>query len=42
VTPAPHSPTPCPLEAIPTTERRARPLVDAAQAWAQWNKPDQA
>jgi transcriptional regulator with XRE-family HTH domain len=31
-----------PLTAIPTTERRARLLVDTAQAWAQWNKPDQA
>ncbi|ASR35437.1 hypothetical protein BAY61_10990 [Prauserella marina] len=31
-----------PLAAIPTTERRARLLVDAAQAWAQWDKPDQA
>jgi hypothetical protein len=31
-----------PLEAIPTTERRARLLVDAAQAWAQWDKPDHA
>lgn len=31
-----------PLAAIPTTERRARLLVDTAQAWAQWDKPDQA
>ncbi len=31
-----------PLSAIPTTERRARLLVDTAQAWAQWDKPDQA
>ncbi|MGH3623480.1 MAG: helix-turn-helix domain-containing protein, partial [Sciscionella sp.] len=31
-----------PLAAIPTTERRARLLVDAAQAWAQWGKPDRA
>lgn len=31
-----------PLGAIPTTERRARLLVDTAQAWAQWDKPDQA
>jgi len=31
-----------PLAAIPTIERRARLLVDAAQAWAQWDKPDRA
>ncbi|MPZ80303.1 MAG: helix-turn-helix domain-containing protein [Actinophytocola sp.] len=31
-----------PLAAIPTTERRARLLVDTAQAWAQWDKPGQA
>ncbi|HEX5407923.1 MAG TPA: XRE family transcriptional regulator [Pseudonocardiaceae bacterium] len=31
-----------PLAAIPTTERRARLLVDTAQAWAQWDKPDRA
>jgi transcriptional regulator with XRE-family HTH domain len=31
-----------PLAAIPTTERRARLLVDTAQAWAQWDKPDHA
>jgi hypothetical protein len=31
-----------PLAAVPTTERRARLLVDTAQAWAQWDKPDQA
>jgi hypothetical protein len=31
-----------PLSAIPTTERRARLLVDTAQVWAQWDKPDQA
>lgn len=31
-----------PLAAIPTTERRARLLVDAAMSWAQWDKPDRA
>lgn len=31
-----------PLQAFPTTERRARLLVDTAQAWAQWDKPDRA
>jgi transcriptional regulator with XRE-family HTH domain len=31
-----------PLAAIPTTERRGRLLVDAARAWAQWDKPDRA
>ncbi|NUT91993.1 MAG: XRE family transcriptional regulator, partial [Saccharothrix sp.] len=31
-----------PLAAIPTTERRARLLVDTAQAWAQADRPDQA
>ncbi|WP_018685398.1 helix-turn-helix domain-containing protein [Actinokineospora enzanensis] len=31
-----------PLAAIPTTERRARLLVDTAQAWARWDKPGQA
>jgi transcriptional regulator with XRE-family HTH domain len=31
-----------PLEAVPTTERRARLLVDTAQAWAQWDKPEMA
>ena len=31
-----------PLAAIPTTERRARLLVDTAMAYAQWNKPDRA
>jgi transcriptional regulator with XRE-family HTH domain len=31
-----------PLAAIPTTERRARLLVDTAQAWAHWDKPDRA
>jgi transcriptional regulator with XRE-family HTH domain len=31
-----------PLEAIPTTERRARLLVDTAQAWARWDKPEKA
>ncbi|GDY31860.1 helix-turn-helix domain-containing protein [Gandjariella thermophila] len=31
-----------PLATIPTTERRARLLVDAAQAWARWDKPDRA
>jgi transcriptional regulator with XRE-family HTH domain len=31
-----------PMAAIPTTERRARLLVDAAQAWAQWDKPGEA
>lgn len=34
--------TSLPLAAIPTTERRARLLVDTAQAWAQWDKPGQA
>ncbi|MEU7527275.1 helix-turn-helix transcriptional regulator [Saccharothrix sp. NPDC042600] len=31
-----------PLAAIPTTERRARLLVDTARAWAQGDRPDQA
>ncbi len=31
-----------PPAAIPTTERRARLLVDTAMAYAQWDKPDQA
>ncbi|MGH3594186.1 MAG: helix-turn-helix domain-containing protein, partial [Pseudonocardiaceae bacterium] len=31
-----------PLAAIPTTERRARLLVDAAMSYAQWDKPDRA
>jgi hypothetical protein len=31
-----------PLAAIPTTERRARLLVDTAQAWARFDKPDRA
>lgn len=31
-----------PLAAIPTTERRARLLVDTAMAYAQWDKPDHA
>ncbi|MEO7196659.1 MAG: helix-turn-helix transcriptional regulator [Pseudonocardiaceae bacterium] len=31
-----------PLAAIPTTERRARLLVDTAMAYAQWDKPDRA
>ncbi|MGH3827455.1 MAG: helix-turn-helix domain-containing protein, partial [Pseudonocardiaceae bacterium] len=31
-----------PLAAIPTTERRARLLVDTAIAYAQWDKPDRA
>jgi transcriptional regulator with XRE-family HTH domain len=31
-----------PLAAIPTTERRARMLVDIAQAWARFDKPDRA
>lgn len=31
-----------PLAAIPTTERRARLLVDVAQAWARFDKPDRA
>lgn len=31
-----------PLAAIPTTERRARLLVDAAAAYSQWGKPDYA
>jgi transcriptional regulator with XRE-family HTH domain len=31
-----------PLQAFPTTERRARLLVDTAQAWAHWDKPDRA
>lgn len=31
-----------PLAAVPTTERRARLLVDTAQAWAQWDKPEKA
>ncbi len=31
-----------PLAAIPTTERRARLLVDVALAYAQWDKPDRA
>lgn len=31
-----------PLATIPTTERRARLLVDTAQAWAQWDRPDRA
>lgn len=31
-----------PLAAVPTTERRARLLVDTAMAYAQWDKPDQA
>lgn len=31
-----------PLAAIPTTERRARLLVDTAMCYAQWDKPDRA
>ncbi|MGH3778804.1 MAG: helix-turn-helix domain-containing protein [Pseudonocardiaceae bacterium] len=31
-----------PLTAIPTTERRARLLVDIAMSFAQWDKPDRA
>ncbi|MGH3976569.1 MAG: helix-turn-helix domain-containing protein, partial [Pseudonocardiaceae bacterium] len=31
-----------PLAAIPTTERRARLLVDTAMSYAQWDKPDRA
>jgi len=31
-----------PLAAVPTTERRARLLVDTAMAYAQWDKPDRA
>ncbi|MGH3513266.1 MAG: helix-turn-helix domain-containing protein [Pseudonocardiaceae bacterium] len=31
-----------PLEAIPTTERRARLLVDVAMSYAQWDKPERA
>ncbi|HWR47141.1 MAG TPA: XRE family transcriptional regulator, partial [Pseudonocardiaceae bacterium] len=31
-----------PLAAIPTTERRARLLVDTAMSYAQWDKPDNA
>jgi transcriptional regulator with XRE-family HTH domain len=31
-----------PLAAIPTTERRARLLVDIAMSYAQWDKPDRA
>lgn len=31
-----------PLVAIPTTERRARLLVDTAMAYAQWDKPEHA
>ncbi len=31
-----------PLAAVPTVERRARLLVDVAQAWAQWGKPERA
>lgn len=31
-----------PLGAVPTTERRARLLVDTAMAYAQWDKPAQA
>lgn len=31
-----------PLAAIPTTERRARLLVDTAMAYRLWNKPSQA
>ncbi|MGH3825867.1 MAG: helix-turn-helix domain-containing protein [Pseudonocardiaceae bacterium] len=31
-----------PLAAIPTTERRARLLVDVAMSYAQWDKPDRA
>jgi hypothetical protein len=31
-----------PLAAIPTTERRARLLVDTAMAYAQWDKPHHA
>lgn len=31
-----------PLAAVPTTERRARLLVDTAMAYAQWDKPDHA
>jgi hypothetical protein len=31
-----------PLAAIPTTERRARLLVDVAMCYAQWDKPDRA
>lgn len=31
-----------PLGAIPTTERRARLLIDAAMAYSQWSKPDLA
>lgn len=31
-----------PLGAVPTTERRARLLVDTAMAYAQWDKPQHA
>lgn len=31
-----------PLAAIPTTERRARLLVDQAMSWQRWDKPDRA
>jgi transcriptional regulator with XRE-family HTH domain len=31
-----------PLASIPTTERRARLLVDVAMSYAQWDKPDRA
>ncbi len=31
-----------PLAVIPTTERRARVLVDTARCWAQLDRPDQA
>lgn len=31
-----------PFGSVPTVERRARLLVDIAQAWAQWGKPDRA
>jgi hypothetical protein len=31
-----------PLAVIPTTERRARLLVDVAMCYAQWDKPDRA
>ncbi|GAA3849254.1 hypothetical protein GCM10022243_14040 [Saccharothrix violaceirubra] len=31
-----------PLAAVPTTERRARLLVDTALAYARWDKPDEA
>ncbi|MFC0105545.1 XRE family transcriptional regulator [Kibdelosporangium aridum] len=31
-----------PLAAIPTTERRARLMVDMAMAYAQWDKPERA